>query len=706
MWALVSAIGGTTLSAGIADSQNQLNQAMGAGAGPGADSLEQFASAYRASGGGPTLAFLGFNPFQITATGAFHELFWSVVVIFLGIMTIVAMQHALRGRYALSAQHPLVLLAQVYFRLVMGVLLLANTPLVYAVLMTLNSVLSQGVQSMAAQSMSSLFQTGSMGTLTFAQARIEAVRNAASRRAVALYPSGASRDEMIQIGTWYNAMANAINADLSSRSLPGQLPLLNAQTWSNAGTPDDQIAAYVGRNVVQNFGQMVADLGALPAGSGSLSVAFPSGASTGLTLLSDALANDDAQAAQAMAMPNTPSSNSEFEAARQLYAKNVMADALSYIDTQILAIVSASPTLSQRVQAWFSEKVERAAAAAGGFMTEWRAAVDWVGRAIGVVLTRMVAFFFTAATGALIEIELFMLVLAMPLWLLPATQGAFYGVLRSLVALSMAVPAYQFIMLFVDALMALVLKYIMFGPLAAGNSGAAATASGVGYMVAAAVAAVGSGGEMVALVMFCYTVAYIFLAIYMAIKTPRLIALFLKGAGAAGAFLSAFATGLVAGAATALSTAAVGGGGGSFAGQLLGGHPGSGSAQALSHGFRPSSSRHDGMGGASAFHAPLGRFKFAAAGLAPEPAKPPAKSGVSASPAAPAPSSLSSSFSAAGFGLRTFVDCLQADSPRDGIKIAMHALDGHRKQKEKESEAAHKARLAAAKGERKSGVPA
>ncbi len=456
-----------------------------------------------------------------------------------------------------------------------------------------------------------------------------------------------------------------------------------------------------GRTIIQNFSQMVADLGALPAGSGPLSIGFPAGGSSSLPLLSDALAGDDAQAAQAMTMPNTPSSNAQFEAARQLYAKNVMADALSYLDTQVLPIVSASPTLSQRAKAWFSEKVEHAAAAAGGFMTEWRAAVDWIGRAIGVVLTRMVAFFFTAATGALIEIELFMLVLAMPLWLLPATQGAFHGVLRSLVALSMAVPAYQFIMLLVDALMGLVLKYIMFGPLAAGSTGTVGAAAGVGYMVAAAVATVGSGGEMVALVMFCYMIAYIFLAIYMAIKTPRLIALFLKGAGAAGAFLSAFATGLVAGAATALSTAAVAGGAGSFAGRWLGAHPGSGSA-GVSPGFRPSSARHDGAarasahGGTSSVAAPMGRFKFASAGREPEAAEPPARAGAAAPAAAPSPSSPNLS-AAASFGLRTFVDCLHAESPRDGCKIALRALEVHRRQIEKESEVRHKARPAAAR---------
>jgi len=677
----VSAIGGTTLSAGLADSRTQLNQAMGADSSFGTDSLAEFASAYRASGGGPTLAFLGFNPFQVIATGAFHNLFWGVVVIFLGVMTLVAMQQALRSRYAMGARSPLVLIAQVYFRLMIGVLIICNIPLVYAILMTLNSVLSQGVQAMATGSMTSLFQTGSMGTLTFAQARMEAVRNAAARRAVALYPGGASRDEVVQIGTWYNAMAAAINAGLSAQNLPGQLPLLAAATWTNPQTPDDQVASYVGRNVVQNFGQMVADLGALPASSGALAIAFPTGGSTSLTLLSATLATDDAQAAQAMTMPNTPSSNSQFEAARQLYAKNVLADSLTYLDTQVLSVINASPTLAQRAQAWFSEKVEQAAAAAGGFMTQWRAAVDWIGRGIGVVLTRMVAFFFNAATGALIEIELFMLVLAMPLWLLPATEGAFHGVLRSLVALSIAVPAYQFIMLFVDALMALVLKYVMFGPLAAGNPGAAQAAGGVATMVVAAVVAVGSGGEMVALVMFCYMIAYLFLAIFVAIKTPKLVAFFLKGAGAAGAFLSTFATGLIAGATAALTTAAVAGGGGGLAGRMLGG--GGPLRGIFSQHHAPSSGLSPG------------RFKYAGQEQARRPATP--KRAAAPAPPPPPPSSPSPFREAAGFGLQTFTDCLQANSPGDGFKIAMHAWDGHRKQKEKEAEAWHKARLQAAK---------
>ncbi len=56
-------------------------------------------------------------------------------------MTLVAMQQALRSRYAMSARSPLVVIA--HFRLMVGVLIISNTPLVYAILMTLNSVLSQ-----------------------------------------------------------------------------------------------------------------------------------------------------------------------------------------------------------------------------------------------------------------------------------------------------------------------------------------------------------------------------------------------------------------------------------------------------------------------------------------------------------------------------------------------------------------------------------
>ena len=123
-----AAIGGTTLSAGIADAQAQLSQALGAAPGFGTDSLGQFAAAYRASNGGPLLTLLGFNPFALVATGAFHALYWAIVVLFLGIMTLIAMQHVLVGRYTIRGRHPLGGLAQVYFRLLVGVLLISNTP--------------------------------------------------------------------------------------------------------------------------------------------------------------------------------------------------------------------------------------------------------------------------------------------------------------------------------------------------------------------------------------------------------------------------------------------------------------------------------------------------------------------------------------------------------------------------------------------------
>jgi hypothetical protein len=683
-WAVLAAaaapVGGTTLSAGIADSRAQLDQAMGAGGGFGSDSVAHFADAYRASGGGPTLAFLGFNPFQVIATGAFHQMYWAAVVVFLGVMTLVAMQQALRSRYALSMRSPMVVIAQVYFRLMAGVLLITNTPLVYALLMTLNGVLSQGVQAMASGGGDSLLRAGGMGALTFAQARMEAVRGAAARRAVALHPAGSSREEAVQVGLWYNAMAGAINAALAGNSLPGELPLLDASAWNPGSTPDDRVAAAVGRAVVQNFPQMVADLGALPASSTPLSIPFPQGAATPLAPLSASLAADDARAAAALALPATPSSGAPFEAARQLYSKEVLADTLAYLDGQVLPVIGASPTLAQRARGWFSERVEQAAAYATGFMTQWRAAVDWLGRGIGVVLTRMVAFFLNAATGALIEIELFVLVLAMPFWLLPATEDAFHGVLRSLVALSVAVPAYQFIMLFVDALMALVLKVALFGPLAPGAGGGAA-AGGAASMAAAAVAVVGSGGEALVLAMFCYLVAYAFLAVYVAVKTPRLVAIFLKGAGAAGAFLSAFATGLVAGGATALSTAAVAGGGG-LAGRILGGGARLAGAAGTARGAaasapRPGPGRYTAPSPATAAPRPRARRE-------PVPAAPP--------PEARRPASVLRE--TAGFGLRTFVDCLRADSPSDGLKIALHSLDSHRRQREKETEARHRGRPA------------
>ncbi len=692
--ALSSALGGTTISAGIVDAQNQLGQAIGSGE-IGSDSLTHWADAYRASGGGPTLGYLGFNPFQIVATGAFHQLYWSLIVILLGVSGLVAMQRALVGRHSLGGRHPVAMLAQTYFRLMIGVLIIANTPLVYAVLMTVNRTLSQGVQAMASQSMSNLFQAGSMGTLTLAQARLEAIRGAAARRAVALYASGASREEMAQIGAWYDATAAALNAALSAASAPGQLPRLSSEAWTNPQTPDDQVTAYIGRTVVQNFGQLVADLASLPASAGPLSIAFPAGGSTSLGLLSSALAEDDAQAAQALAMPNTPSSNAAFETARQLYGKAVLTDTLRYLDTQLLGVIGASPTLAQRVKGWFSSRIEQAAAVAAGFMSELRAGVDWFARSIGVVLTRLLAYLFTAAVQAMIEIELFMLVLALPCWLLPATEAAFYGILRSLLSLSLAVPAFQLIMLFVDALMGVVLKAAIFGPLAADRIGAFQATGGAAYLVVAAIAVIGSGGEMLGLLMICYLIAYVFLAIYVALRTPRIVARFLKGAGAAGEFLSTFATGLIAGATTAMTAAAVGGGGAGLASRLLG--MGGASSPAARTGGPPSFMT-GGSGAPSASIAmPRPQLGRTVAGT---------KSVKSASPRsplaekAPPPTTPAGQYrprsarlrDTASFGLRTFIDCLQADSPVDGFDIALHALDAHRKQKEKEAETRHKAK--------------
>jgi len=704
---LASAIGGTTISAGIVDSQAELSQAIGGSSGFGSDSIVQFADAYRASGGGPTLAFLGFNPFQAIANGAFHQLYWSSIIVALGISGIVAMQRSLIGRQTLTGRHPLAMLCQVYFRLLIGVLLIANTPLTYALLMTVNGAVSQAVQAMATQAMSGLFSAGSMGALDLAQARMESIRNAVARRAVALHPPSGTRDEMIQIGGWYEAMAESVNAELALEGKTGQLPLLDSSVWSNPQNPDDQVRAYVGRAVVQNFGQLAIDLAALTISS-PLQVAFPLGQTTALTTLATALAPDDAMAAKALTLPNTPANNAGFEDARQLFAKAVVTDTLTYLDCQLLPTLGAAPTLAQRAKAWFSEKVEQAAAGAVGFMTNFRAAVDWLGRSIGIILTRMVAFCFTAAVGALIEVELFMLLLALPLWLLPATESAFYGVLRSLISLSVAVPAYQLIMLFVDALMGVVLKAIILGPGASSNAGTNQDLAGAGYSVTAAIAAIGTGGELIGLVITCYLIAYVFLAVYVARKTPKLVGSFVKGAGAASTFLSTFATGLMAGAATALATTAVGAGSGSLAGRLLGGS--SPSARSV-RGYVPHTPSQRGDLSARVkvpSTSAIGGRPAAQSSRSspPTPLQAPTAPKAGPSPArAEAPAGSSRLGATALFGIRTFIDCLDADSPGSAFDTALRALETHRKQKEKEADARHKSEQEAAKAAKKAGEP-
>ena len=594
----------------------------------------------------------------------------------------------------------------------MGVLIITNTPLIYACLMTLNGVLSQSLQTMASHSpnLTGRLQAGSLGTLTFAQARLEAIRQAAARRAVALYPSDGSRDEMIQIGHWYNAMAAALNSALTAAGRPGQLPTLDAALWGDPSTSDAQVMSSIGRGVLQNFSALITNLAALPAGHTDLAIAFPEAQTTSLAPLSRTLASDDVRAATAMALPNTPASNAAFESERQLYAKNVLTHTLHYLDTRLLPVIGASPTLAQRARAWFSEKVEQAAAAVSGLMADLRSLVDWFGRGIGIVLTRMVAFLFTAGVQVLLELNLFVLVLAMPFWLLRATEGAFYGVLRSLISLSVVVPAYQFLMLFVDALMGLLLRYILFGPLAVPSDSALQSAGGAAYMVTLAVTTAFGGGELVALVMLCYIVSYVFLAIYMAIKTPKLITLFLRGAGVAGAFASSMATGLLAGVASTLVTAAVASGaaagaGGGLAGALFGLGGGAGSAGSAGRGlatgaasaggggasppasiYRPLSTGHSAGSGSSP-RAPLG--SVVSRSVQPTPTSP--SLAIARPPAAPEPKRESNWGDAIGLGARTFIDSLSAESPGQGVQVAMNNLGQHLKRREQEEERAYRA---------------
>ena len=486
---------------------------------------------------------------------------------------------------------------------------------------------------------------------------------------------------MVQIGTWYNAMAAAINPALaaararpaSCRSWTGDLDR-SRRPRTTGSTPRSD------GSVVANFGPVVADLGALPSGSPALEVGFPA-ARLRWRRSRRPWPRTTPRRPRPWPEPRRPAR--QFESARQLYQRDVLADTLAYLDTQLLAVIGASPTLAQRAQAWFSGP-GRAGRRRRESHGRTRSAVDWAGPEIGVVLTRMVAFFFTAAVRVLIEVDLFLLTLAMPFWLLPSTEEAFYGVLRSLLALSLAVPAYQFIMLFVDALMSLVLRYLLFGPLAVGGTSAAQSAGGAAYGVAAALAVVGSGGEIVGLVTFCYLVTYLFLAVYAARKTPKLVSVFLRGAGAAGMAISTFATGLVAGASAALATAAVAGGGmaAGFLGQFEGGRAG----------VRGSSTQAaPPVSGAN--RCPTPPVRAAVRRKAPEA---PAAQDPRIGPDRPAWAE------AARFGLGALVDALDADNPAEGWKSSAQAWEKHRKQREKEDEARIKAQSQAAKaGSRK-----
>jgi hypothetical protein len=561
-------LGGISISASLADSQNQINQILGTNSTLSSDTISQFATSYRASGSGPILKLIGYNPFQLFVSGNFHLLYWSTITLFLSIICVLALHRSISARTTAAIKHPLSHIGTVYFRLLVGVLIIANTPLIYGFLMTINLTLSRGVESIATDYMNGIVQSTNLGTLTFAQARTEAIRSACARRAIALYPSDITKDEMLDIGNFYNAVAQSINSQITKQTSFNSLPLLDLN-YAKTIQDESQCISFIGRFVIQNFPSLVAALGSIDPSQSKLIIAFPSNTTTELPLLSLSLQADDNYGANAVSTSYYGSSSESFENARKYYQKQVLTDTIKYLDTSFLSVIRSSPTLSQKLSGWFSEHVEQAAIAANNFMEKWRSIIDWSSRGIGIILTRIVSFIFSMGVTAFIEIELFVLTLAVPFWLLPTTEDAFYGVLKSLSSLCIIVPAYQFIMLFIDGLMGLILRYLLLGPAASNGTGLTGNIVGSGYSGALIIATISSDGEIIILIMVCYLIAYLFLSIYIAIKTPKLILSFIKGAGIAGEIISNFTTGIIAGASTALVTASVSGSSNSLSKRLI-----------------------------------------------------------------------------------------------------------------------------------------
>ena len=549
-------LGGISISASIADSQSIINQTLGNNSSINLDSLSQFATSYKISGGGPILNLIGYNPFQLFASGNFHLLYWSTITLFLSFTCILALHRTTSARTTAAMKHPLGNVTTVYLRLLVGVLIIANTPIIYGFLMTVNLTLSKGVGSIANDYMNGLVKTSNLGTLTFAQARSEAIRNACARRAIALYPSDVTKSEMIEIGSFYNAVAKSVNLRNNELGLSNTILLLDLNLAKNQKN-DSQTISYIGRFLIQNFTCLISALGALDPTQNTIQIEFPNSTTTSLPLLSYALQSDDNNGALALSNSYSGLSSKSFENARESYQKQIFNDTLQYLDTSFLSVIKASPTLTQIFSTWFSDRVEQAASAANNFMSKWRDMIDWAARDIGIILTKLVSFIFTIGVTTLIEVELFVLALAVPFWLLPSTEEAFYGVIRSLTSLSLIVPAYQFIMLFVDGLMGLVLKYMLLGPAATIGTGTTGTLTGVTYTGSLILATISSNGELIILVMAGYLIAYLFLSIFIAIKTPSLITSFIKGTGVAIEFMSNFTTGIIAGASTALVTAGI-----------------------------------------------------------------------------------------------------------------------------------------------------
>jgi hypothetical protein len=522
-------ITGTSLTALMVENQKAIEADVAAKAGvapraPGQNPITYYYTIYNVTGGGPILSWLKVPVSKFTNNSAFKALYWTIILVGGAICSLQALYSTKSG-----GTEYLDRLAGFILKLGVGTLIVANPAFIYAMTMTLrdgfNYTVAQIIQNSpsAAKAVQDVIGTHSLSSQQLDASKSKAIESAIQDRMALFLDPKTTNLERKEMGRAMNAVAAAVNKAKGA-------PVISIVSEDDMSSPNASSHRQLMTMQLRQSFQTLAGLGTKEASQ--FTIEYPSGNQMPFALLGWALHNTDKAPAKTRqkieSMVSTPDNLIVQQQRAEQYQKEVYVTSRNNIDLVIGGVMSKSP-----IKGWtegFSETLKSAieyAAAGPSEMVEktMRFVVNGVNQMLAAVITPAV----TILLNLLIEMNVWLMVVVMPLWLLPVTPKAFPAVFRSLFNATIFLPVFQLLMLITDAIFAKVLQWASTG----------------GFVTVAVTPVL---GPLPALgIGLGYIVAYIVTVIVLLKKTPAIINAAFSGAGAVGTFVGTQAKGLAAG---------------------------------------------------------------------------------------------------------------------------------------------------------------
>lgn len=472
--------------------------------------------AYNKNGGFPILdGTLGIGVGKIMANPTINYIFWSIITLCAALAAGFGLKDALGGK------NPLGDLASLSSKLAIGAVVIANRGLLYALLVTTMSSVAAAIKYAKESGKTPAVLNYSLADSAFPRAYNEEL----SRRAVqigAAYEHAGSDDDLAEhLKNTYDLYQDALAKQTRTAGVGVEAPAI-PKMQVDAAKSDKHRAKLYGGWLGVHAPRIIIAMGSAPAGH---EFTTPNGS---IPSLQSSLAE-----ANKILERHVAGTGRDALIAHQQkladYTKALQGPMDTWAEKVITVMPPGNVDLADRFLNWFRSMGDLIPDIGGKLMGFVSSLADAV---IDAMTSTQVVWAAAVTIGALllIEAQLFVMMLAYPLFLIPKFEKAFLGPLRMSISAALWLPVYTFLMLIVDGIFGFFMKLTLIGGAVTAGGAAAVTVAGALPMLA-----VGAVGYIVTILVFC--IAYFVAAGVTAAKTPGWIAKFMEGVDVAGNFL-------------------------------------------------------------------------------------------------------------------------------------------------------------------------